>query len=91
MYSRFYQTQKDAVFTPVPALPSPLHVIVDTDCTDGALTTKCAEPWIPREKKKLPVRVEIEYLWQSTRILKVPVLHLSYEVTQESGKCFQER
>jgi len=37
----FYQTQKDAVFTPVPALPSPLHVIVDTDCTGGALTTKC--------------------------------------------------
>ena len=51
MYSRFYQTQKDAVFTPVPALPSPLHVIVDTDCTDGALTTKCAAPGSsPREQ-----------------------------------------
>jgi translation initiation factor 3 subunit F len=36
----FYQG-KDAVFSPAPALPSPLHVIVDTDCKDAKLTVKC--------------------------------------------------
>jgi len=36
----FYQSQKDSTFAPTPHLPSPIHVIVDTDCKDHKLAVK---------------------------------------------------
>jgi len=36
----FYQSQKDSTFAASPQLPSPIHLIVDTDCTDQRLAVK---------------------------------------------------
>merc|ERR1719424_773698 len=33
--------QQSALFNPTPALPKPLHMIVDTKCTNNKLTVKC--------------------------------------------------
>merc|ERR1719201_2538528 len=37
----FYQNAKDSMFMPTPALPSPMHLLVDTDCSDSKLSVKC--------------------------------------------------
>jgi translation initiation factor 3 subunit F len=37
----FYQNAKDSMFMPTPALPSPMHLLVDTDCTNSKMSVKC--------------------------------------------------
>merc|ERR1719152_384757 len=37
----FYQNGKDSMFMPTPALPSPMHLLVDTDCTNSKMSVKC--------------------------------------------------
>merc|ERR1712110_663338 len=32
---------KDSMFVPSPALPSPMHLLVDTDCTNSKMSVKC--------------------------------------------------
>jgi translation initiation factor 3 subunit F len=37
----FYQNAKDSMFMSTPALPSPMHLLVDTDCTNSKMSVKC--------------------------------------------------
>jgi translation initiation factor 3 subunit F len=37
----FYQNGKDSMFMSTPALPSPMHLLVDTECTNSKMSVKC--------------------------------------------------
>jgi translation initiation factor 3 subunit F len=37
----FYQNAKDSMFMSTPALPSPMHLLVDTDCANSKMSVKC--------------------------------------------------